>query len=127
MTTTIQRISGLHGHGLVALKRAAAIVDAGMRTSAVHTAWKLREAMDARQDFPTLTDVLFGPAPQAVQYDGAMMDKGLSESLNETLGRIWSSKVRRSVRDRGVLQTARNLRKQGIPLGTTRLLLLGRM
>lgn len=47
-------------------------------------------------------------------------------AVNETLGRAWSSKVRRNVRQAGVYQAARNLRKQGVGLGMARLLLLGR-
>lgn len=49
------------------------------------------------------------------------------DGVNTILGRTWCSKVRRHARKAGVLQAARNLRKQGVGLGVARLLLLGRL
>lgn len=48
-------------------------------------------------------------------------------AVREVLGRAWCSRVRRQARNAGVLQAARNLRKQGVGLGVARLLLLGRL
>ena len=56
----------------------------------------------------------------------ARLDQTRRLHLNALLGRHVAQKYRRLARERGVNQTARNLRKQGYPLVYALLILVGR-